>query len=280
MLWEEIVNKSSKRGERTHQVFQEEVQKAILASLSRGGAFTNIVFQGGTSLRLFYGNPRFSEDLDFVLRQKRTCVDLIQNIPKIRAFVKDTFPFLKETDISIQKNDQGMQRLIFKTISDIPDQRLRIHIELVYVPSHYNKPRILDCPPLNPVVRVEEPFEILADKIIALGNRSYLKGRDIWDIYFLITKKHVSIPWNLVFQKSRDYGSTPSNLKKNILIAGKRLREEGISILSSEMMRFLPKPALDQYSELFDEIANKVAEEVESVKNVKTTSIKGESDEG
>jgi hypothetical protein len=120
----------------------------------------------------------------------------------------------------------------------------------------------------------------LADKITALGNRPYLKGRDIWDIYFLITEKHISIPWSLVFQKSGDYGSTPSNLKKNILIAGKRLKEEGISILSSEMMRFLLKPALDQYSELFDEIVNKVAEKVESVKNVKTTSIKGESDEG
>ncbi len=280
MIWEEIVNKSSRRGGRTHQVFQEEAQKAILASLSHEGIFTNIVFQGGTLLRLFYGNPRFSEDLDFVLRQEKTCVDLIQNIPKIQAFVKNVFPFLKGTDISVQKNDRGMQRLILKTVSDTSEQRLRIHIELAYVPSHYNKPRILDYPPLNPVVRVEEPFEILADKITALGNRPYLKGRDIWDIYFLAIEKHISVPWSLVFQKSRDYGSTPLNLRKNILIASKRLREEGISILSSEMMRFLSKPTLDQYSELFDEIINKVAEEVESVKNVKTASIKGESDEG
>jgi len=48
-----------------NQVFQEEVQKAVLASLSRDEAFNHLVFQGGTALRLFYENPRFSEDSDF-----------------------------------------------------------------------------------------------------------------------------------------------------------------------------------------------------------------------
>ena len=57
--------------------------------------------------------------------------------------------------------------------------------------------------PLNPAIRVEEPFEILADKITALGLRTYLKGRDIWDIYFLTVEKQISVPWNLVFKKSK-----------------------------------------------------------------------------
>ena len=267
MLWEEIVNNSKMKNLKAHQAFQEEMQKAILKYLSRNRAFNDIVFQGGTSLRFFYGNPRFSEDLDFVLKQRKNKVDLIQKFSKIQTYITNLFPFVEEIKISIQKNDQHMQRLIFKTISDTPDKKLRIHIELAYVPSYHNQPRILNYPPLNPAVRVEELSEILADKITALGLRSYLKGRDIWDIHFLTVEKQISVPWDLVFQKSKDYNANPSELKKNLLIISKRLSEEGALILSNEMKRFLPKILLDQYEEIFEEIADHVAKISEYAKN-------------
>ncbi len=38
----------------------------ILFCLGRSGMLDNLVFQGGTSLRLCYGSRRYSEDLDFV----------------------------------------------------------------------------------------------------------------------------------------------------------------------------------------------------------------------
>jgi len=179
----------------------------------------------------------------------------------VQAFVNDMFLFTEETNINIQRNDDRMQRLVLK-ISGKPFQRIRVHLELAYVPSYHNKPKILDYPPINPVVRVEEAHEILADKLTALGNRPYIKGRDIWDIYFLTTEKNVTIPWHLVFQKARDYGTTPSNLKKNILKASERLGKEGLPILHNEMMRFLPKKFLDQYSEIFEEIVGIVVENV------------------
>lgn len=152
------------------------------ASLSRGEAFNHIVFQGGTSLRLFHGNPRFSEDLDFVVKQNET-FDLTENISTVQAFVEDTFPFIEKASINIQRNDDQMQRLVL-TILGKPFQRIPLHIKLAYVPSYHNRPKILDYPPLNPVVRVEESSEILADKLTALVNRPYLKGRDIWDTIF------------------------------------------------------------------------------------------------
>ena len=266
MLWDEIVNNSKIKNLKAHQNFQEEMQKTILAYLSHEGVFNDIVFQGGTSLRFFYGNPRFSEDLDFVLKQGKNKFDLIQKISKIKTYITNVFPFLEEIKIDAQKNDQNMQRLIFKTISNLPDQKLRIHIELAYIPSYHNQPRILNYPPLNPAIRVEEPSEILADKITALGLRPYLKGRDIWDIYFLTVEKQISVPWDLVFQKSKDYNATPSKLKENLLIASKKISKEGALILSNEMKRFLPKALLDQYEETFNEIVNHVAKTSKYVK--------------
>ena len=50
-------------------VLQELMQLFVLASLSRTGFFSIGGFQGGTCLRLLYGTTRFSEDLDFLLKQ-------------------------------------------------------------------------------------------------------------------------------------------------------------------------------------------------------------------
>lgn len=266
MTWEDVVNSSKKMRMKTYQVFQEGVQKSILTSLSREGVFNKLVFQGGTSLHFFYGNPRFSEDLDFVLRQGINNCDLTPTTSKIQSFIGDVFPYLEDVNVSVQKNNRDLQRFIVRTISNIPEQTLRIHIEVAKVPSYRNQPRILDYPPLNPAVRVEHTSEILADKVTALGNRPYLKGRDIWDIYFLIVEKDISIPWDLVIQKAKDYGNTTAELKKGIITASKRIKGEGVSILSNEMKRFLPKPLLDQYSEVFDEITTRVAQEVENVR--------------
>jgi len=46
---------------------REVMQEIALAGLNRGGFFGKAAFYGGTCLRIFYGLPRFSEDLDFSL---------------------------------------------------------------------------------------------------------------------------------------------------------------------------------------------------------------------
>ncbi len=46
---------------------KEILQEIALYALSTTDFFTHAQFQGGTSLRILYDLPRFSEDLDFVL---------------------------------------------------------------------------------------------------------------------------------------------------------------------------------------------------------------------
>lgn len=52
--------------EMSHAI-REVMQEVALAGLYRGGFFEKAAFYGGTCLRIFYGLPRFSEDLDFSL---------------------------------------------------------------------------------------------------------------------------------------------------------------------------------------------------------------------
>ena len=47
---------------------KEIIQEIALYALWRADFFDVALFQGGTSLRILHGLPRFSEDLDFLLR--------------------------------------------------------------------------------------------------------------------------------------------------------------------------------------------------------------------
>ena len=51
------------------QATKEILQALALYSLWRAGFFEVAAFQGGTSLRIMHKLPRFSEDLDFILRK-------------------------------------------------------------------------------------------------------------------------------------------------------------------------------------------------------------------
>jgi predicted nucleotidyltransferase component of viral defense system len=51
------------------QAVREILQEIALYCLWRAGFFEVAAFQGGTSLRILHKLPRFSEDLDFILKE-------------------------------------------------------------------------------------------------------------------------------------------------------------------------------------------------------------------
>lgn len=51
-------------------IIRENIEIAILDALSQSKIIKNLIFYGGTSLRLAYNSPRFSEDLDFLMIKK------------------------------------------------------------------------------------------------------------------------------------------------------------------------------------------------------------------
>jgi len=260
MQWEEILETAERIGTERKNVFQEEMQKVVLTALSQNGCFNNIVFQGGTALRLFYGNPRFSEDIDLVLKEGEKGYDLSGKMPNVQRFCHHTFPFIESVDIKTQKNEPGLQRYVLQTRSGNPEQRLRLHIELAAVPSYQNEPRILDFPPIHPAVRVEDASEILADKVCALALREYLKGRDLWDIYFLTHERSVGLHWELVEKKIADYQEGASELAGRLLRAEAQVQEKGVTALENELRRFLPTDLIEQYDSHFNTILDTVVD--------------------
>lgn len=71
MLQQWLDSYNPKSVEDTRNALREMMQEIALAGLYRSGFYKHAAFYGGTALRIFYGLPRFSEDMDFSLLEKK-----------------------------------------------------------------------------------------------------------------------------------------------------------------------------------------------------------------
>lgn len=266
LKWGEIEEKSSKMKARTTHVLQEEVQKAILTCLSRKEVFNSIVLQGGTCLRLFYDSKRFSEDLDFILRAGCDTYDMKPYIGKVKDFVFRHFPFFVNISADVKVDSNDFQKIVFMMTGEHRTQYVRIHLETAFVSSWDNVTEVLRFQVYTSLVRIETLEELLAEKIHALLSRSYLKGRDLWDMYYLFFEKNVSIPWHTVIKRAQAYGNIdPSLLRKQLLSRCKTLHKNGKKKLHDAMENFLLAPYYKVYSGKVGEIIRKIEKKLKTL---------------
>ena len=69
MISKEILEKLSKQYQMGvfPNIIREYFQNVFLSELYKLPEASKLLFKGGTALRIIYGSPRFSEDLDFSL---------------------------------------------------------------------------------------------------------------------------------------------------------------------------------------------------------------------
>ncbi len=87
---------------------REVMQEVALAGLYRGDFFDRAAFYGGTCLRIFYGLPRFSEDLDFSLLAADPDFSLDSYFKAVR---KEFSALGLDVEISAKKNNQNRDRV-------------------------------------------------------------------------------------------------------------------------------------------------------------------------
>lgn len=210
-------------------VEKELLHYRILSAMQDGGFFGPIVFQGGTSLRLCHGSPRYSEDLDFAGMSPDVQV-------KVREPVRDE-GLVRRWRISIRTAAQRR---------DLPSQSIKL--EVASVPAHepQARPVRVNYPSVSAIagdiiLAVESPTEILADKLLSFACSSHIRRRDLWDMCWLSSRADVdaSRAFRMATLKAGEYGEVGEWEAR----AG-RLREIP-SVLSSdafldEMRRFLP----------------------------------------
>jgi len=242
-------------------VFKEYVQFLILEFLFKKGLFSEIVFQGGTAIRLAYQGVRYSEDLDFVLKKKNLpCFkNLSEELNGLASHVKKFIPTLADTRLKIQKETLSFKRYCLSLTADFLNATDKTNIEIANIPSYDNRTAILQSPgfALSPAVTVETPREILSDKIIAFSARAYLKGRDIWDIFYLSDSLKIPVDADVIAltkKKIRDYGVDEKKFRADFAARLTTLKETGSVLLREEMNKFLPAAYRNIFESRYPEI--------------------------
>ena len=242
-------------------VFKEHVQLAVLDYLFRKGLFSQMVFQGGTALRLVYQGVRYSEDLDFVLRKKDLpCfLNMRDELKPLTAHIKKFIPFVRQAQLKAQKETETFRRYSLILETDFLSAQDKTNIELANVPSHKHQTVILRHPDtmVTPAVTVETPEEILSDKCVAFAAREYIKGRDLWDIYFLLNT--LKVPQNraiidMVKRKISDYGLREDKFLGSFEQKTGLLESKGASLLREEMDKFLPASYRESFQSQYADI--------------------------
>ncbi len=244
---QEIKKEAETQGVTTNLIFKEYAHRVVLEYLFRKGLFSHLVFQGGTALRLAYKGVRYSEDLDFVLKRKNVSFfnHLNENLKSLPSYIDKFIPFVKNPRLKIQKDTTNFKRFTLILEVNFLSAKDETHIEIAHIPSYANQTIILKTGDiaLNPAIVVETPQEILADKFLAFASRNYLKGRDLWDIYFILTTLHISIDEDIkrmLKKKISDYNLSIQEFKLKFQKNLSLLEKNGVTILKEEMDKFLP----------------------------------------
>ncbi len=271
MHFEEIRQRAEKEKVSLNLVFKEYIQALILNFLFEEDMFKYIVLQGGTAIKFFYKGVRYSDDIDFVLRNKNTYAfnEINKKMKKISGFIERNIPIVKKSEFRIQKEDPLIIRYLLISDIEILKMKDRTRIEIGLVPSYSYQICFLKTEylPFSAAVAVETSEEILSDKVVAFGGRNYLKGRDIWDMYFL--RKNFEIAQikrvnELVDKKIDDYliGRKRFRVafKNNLLL----LQQKGEKIMIEEMEKYLPITYREifkrQYPSICEDIFNFLSE--------------------
>lgn len=236
-------------------IAKELLHYDILFALDKDGLLDKLTFQGGTSLRLCYGSPRFSEDLDFVggkdfatatLMMMKNC---IEKYIGARYGLEITVKEPKEMSSIPEYEDIKISKWQIRGTTSAERKDLakqKIKIEVGNIPAYSREPRPLqknyDFLPdgySDTLVLVETLDEIMADKCISfVNNKKYVRHRDIWDLRWL-KQQGATLNADYIRFKLRDYkvdnylsklDDTVNHLED--IIHGKDFRDE--------MSRFIP----------------------------------------
>lgn len=201
-----------------------------------------MAFQGGTCLHLVHGGYRYSEDLDLAGR------DL--DADRAARIIERARPDAERLTLQVLgrgavewKPPRTRGRVSTHWLHFTPEatgQRIRVKIELARFPTYHGTVRPvrspLDLLERRPLVTALPPAELLAEKVAAALGRPYLKGRDLFDLWYLDQVLETAFDRDLLRLKLDDYDVAPRRNQVQ-----DRLAAVAAADLETEMARFLPR---------------------------------------
>lgn len=201
-----------------------------------------MAFQGGTCLHLVHGGYRYSEDLDLAGRHLEgdTAARILDRArPDVERLAVQVLG-RGEHGWKAPRTRGRVSTHWFHFTPEATGQRIRVKIELARFPTYHAavlpvRSR-LDSLERRPLVTALPPGELLAEKVTAALGRRYLKGRDLFDLWYLDEVLQTALDQGLLRRKLDDYGVAMSRQQVE-----ERLAAVAAADLEAEMDRFLPR---------------------------------------
>ena len=182
---------------------REYLQARILESIQSAGGMIPLAFQGGTALRFLYDLPRFSEDLDFTQERTEDGFEIGKLLDKVqREFEKENY------EVQLKVNTKKVVHSAFVRFPGLlfelgltghRNQVLSIKLE---VDTHPPAGAGLETTVVRRHVLLQlqhhDQSSLLAGKLHAVLQRDYVKGRDLYDLFWYLSNRRWPEP-NLVF---------------------------------------------------------------------------------
>jgi len=202
---------------------KEILQEIALYGLANAHFFDKAIFHGGSALRILYGLPRFSEDLDFLLKSPDPHFEWEPYMDAIIMTFKQFGVHPEIIDKSRVTNavkkmflkDNSIGKIINLSFAHHPGKKLMIKFEIDTNPplgSNFEV-KFLEFP-LDYSIIAQDLSSSFAGKCHALLCRGYIKGRDWYDFAWYVAKK---IPPNFIFLEQEIYQQGPWANHKNIV---------------------------------------------------------------
>lgn len=204
---------------------RELIQLLCLKIFDERKFFDNLVFTGGTALRIVFGVRRFSEDLDFSLAKKEG-----YSFTRINEGLLKSLALAGLKAQSKPKSQRNVHSAMFKFsgllkalgLSPLESQNLSIKVEIDSNPPRGGQvqTRIIQSSYVFNLAHFDLP-SMFATKLHACFYRSYLKGRDFYDFIWYMGNKvqpNFTLLNNAIIQtQGGDSNINEGNFKKFLL---------------------------------------------------------------
>ena len=226
----------------------EVAQLILLHQLYSLPGSRDLIFRGGTALRWCYGGSRFSEDLDFVTPLGADVVRSKLN-RMLKAVEKSMVPHFGPGALTM--SDKTTRTDTLKLVMDYRPvasrEKISVKLEFEGIRKE-SRPETKNfrVPRPNAVLVAENLPEILSDKIRALLERRYLKGRDVFDLWYLRTACNAAADREIIERKFGMY-AWPFRAARGLHFfadLSPEVREELKTAIREDLSRFLPREVL------------------------------------
>lgn len=245
----EILQKKIKSGQNREaqiNLLREFLQVLILKILSDQKAFTQIVFIGGTALRILYDLKRYSEDLDFSLYNSQE-YDFQKMIAKLKSG-------LEQMNLKVEfRHKEGVVDSLMIAFTEIlqsldlhfaKDQKLSIKLEIDTKPPEGGtlQTTLVNDEFIFPVKHYDLS-SLMASKLNAVFCRGFDKGRDYYDLIWYLTQKiepdFVLLNHSMEQTEGKKFVLSSDNWKKFLL---EKIEKVDFSVIKKDVQRFLMRP--------------------------------------